>query len=242
MDFETSLQVLGVLSDVLTVPHTLDESLDRIAEMTGTLLETEQTVLLLRDEDRHELVVRTRVGIEASGLRVGHPLEVPERLMSILWRVRRLRQINWVDSGIEHIGFPILVVPLRVKGERIGMLITGRSLVATKGFDSVRRKLFVLVASFASVVIENAKVYDYLRQRFAHKSQELIEENRRDAAARDETEQLMISSLRNPNKVVRLLAESFYKELTRAGFGPGHVTTAAAHLLECITRGEFTGC
>lgn len=48
----------------------------------------------------------------------------------------------------------------------------------------------------------------------------------------------MISSLNNPNKVVRLLAESFYKELTRAGFSPGHITTAAAHILECITRNE----
>jgi len=240
MDSETSLQVLSVLSDVLTVPYTLDESLDRITSMTGALLETEQTVLLLRDEERRELVVRKRVGIDAPGIRVGHPLDVPERLKSILLRARSLRRINWVDSGIEAIGFPILVVPLKVKGERIGMLITGKSAGAEPGFSPVRRRLFVLVASFASVVIENAKVYDYLRQRFAHKSQELIEENRRDAATRDEAQQLMISSLRNPNKVVRLLAETFYRELARAGFGPGHVTTAAAHLLECITRGEYS--
>ena len=31
-------------------------------------------------------------------------------------------------------------------------------------------------------------------------------------------------------------AESFYRELTKAGFNSGHVTIAAAHLLDCIVR------
>ena len=236
MDFDTSLRALSVLSDALTVPRTLNESLERIAEMTGNLMETEQTVLLLRDEGRRELVVRTRVGIHSRRIRAGHPLDVPERLKNILWRVRSLRQINWVDSGIEDIGFPILVVPLRIRGERVGVLITGKARGDATGFNEIQRRLCVLVASFASLVIENAKVYDYLRQQFAQRSEELIQANRQEAASGDETERLMISSVTDPDKVVRLLAESFYKELARAGFGPGHITIAAAQILDCITR------
>lgn len=238
MDFEASLRVLTVLSDALTVPHTLDEGLARITEMTCVLMDTQQTVLLLRDEERHELIVRNRVGIEAPGIRVGYPLVVPVRLKHILWRVRTMHHIRWVDSGIEHIGFPIIVVPLRVRGERVGVLITGKSRLGGNGFDTIQRRLFGLVANFASLVIENAKVYEYLRQQFAQRSQELAEAHRRDTPDGDPAEELMIASLRNPHKVVRLLAESFYKELNRAGFGAGHITTATAHILDCITREE----
>ena len=238
MDFETSLEVLRILSGALTVPHSLDDGLKHIARMTGELMATEQTVLLLRDEDRHELIVRTSVGINGPNIRVGHPLVVPERLKQVLWRVRSLHQINWIEAGIPDIGFPILVVPICDKGERIGLILTGKSRAGTPGFDTIHRKLFGLIAPFAALMIENGKVYDYLRQTFAQHSQELIEANRRDAGRRDQAEQLMISSLNNPNKVVRLLAESFYKELARAGFSPGHITTAAAHILECITRSE----
>ncbi len=241
MDFETSLQVLSILCDALTVPQSLDEGLARITDMTCVLMDTEQTALLLRDEERQELIVRTRVGIDAPGIRVGHPLAVPKRLKRILWRTRNLHQINWVDSGIKLIGFPILVVPIKVQGDCIGMICTGKSKTGARGFDRVQRRLFMLVASFASLVIENAKVYDYLRQQFAQRSRELTEANRRDAAGGDEAKQLMITSLKNPHRVARLLAESFHRELVRAGFGPAHVTTAAAQILECITRGELTG-
>jgi len=241
MEFETSLRVLTMLCDTLSTPQSLNASLDRITQMTCVLMETRQTVILLRDEERQELIVRTCAGILSDGVRVGFPLKVEARLKRILWRMRGTRQIGSIEAGIEGIGFPILVTPLRVKGECIGLLITGQSNPGKVTFDEIRRRLFMLIASFASLVIENAKVYDYLRQQFAQRSKELIEANRLDSGLKgDETEHLMVSSLINPNKVVRLLAVSFYKELARAGFGPSHVTTAAAEILDCVTRQEIT--
>jgi len=238
MDLATSLEILRILSAALTVPRSLDESLQHVARMTGELMATGQTVLLMRDEDRQELIVRTCVGISSPNVRVGHPLVVPPRLKGILWRVRSLHQINWIEAGIEAIGFPIVVVPLCIRGERVGLLITGKPRTPTRRFDLIQCRLFGLIAPLAALLIENGKVYDYLRQNFAQHSQELVEANRKEARGRDQAQQLMISSLNNPNKVVRLLAESFYKELARAGFSPGHITTAAAHILECITRSE----
>ena len=161
---------------------------------------------------------------------------VPDRLKRILWKTRFTHQINWIEAGIEHIGFPILVTPISVRGTRVGLFITGKGRTG-EPYDTIRQRLHALIATFASLVIENAKIYDYLRQRFAEHSHDLVLENRREAhGARDEAEQLMVSSLTNPDKVVRLLAESFYKELSRAGFSVGNITMAAAHILECITR------
>lgn len=237
MDIETGLNVLSVTTDALTTPCSLDEALSRITAMTGTILGTAQTAILLRDEGAEEFVVRACRGVDDKRVRVGHTVPLPERLKRILWRARSARQIGWVETGIQDLGFPMMFVPLRVKGERIGLLLTGVPEDRSRTrFTPAERRLLVLVASVSSLVLENAKVYDYLRQRFAQQAHDLIEANRREANGRNEEERLMISSISNPTKVVRLLASSFYKELVRAGFSPGHITTAAAEILDCITR------
>ena len=223
-DFENSLDVLKILSEALTVPRSLDDGLDQITSMTRKLMGTDQAGFLFRDEGTHNLILRSAVGIEGDKLRVGFPVDLPARLHSILWRLRSLHQINWVDSGIEGLRFPMIVMPVTVKGERIGLLVaSGAKSESNKPYDPIRRRLFSLIGSFASLVIENSKVYDYLRQHFAIKSQEFLKN-------------LRVLSLNNPTKVVRLLAESFYKELVRAGFNAGHITIAAAQILDCLTR------
>lgn len=236
MDIHTSLKVLSLTTDALTTPCSLNEALDRITHMTGEIMATKQTAILLRDETRHQFIVKSCEGFPHERGRVGHPLSIPDRLLEILWRIRIIRQIGGIETGITGLGFPLLVVPLRVKGDRIGLLVTAQPVERIARFDDVKRQLFVTVASLASLAIENAKAYDYLRQHFAQNSRELMEENRRQANGRDETHQLMVSSLNNPAAVVKLLAQSFYKELNLAGFSPDHITTAAAEILGCITR------
>ena len=104
----------------------------------------------------------------------------------------------------------------------------------------MRRKLFNLITPFASLVIENSKIYDYLRQSVVLNSKELRQSVIADAGdKRNETEQLMINSLKNPVKVVNKLAETFYMQLAETGFTAGHITSAAAHILDCITKSEI---
>ena len=239
-DFENSLDVLKILSEALTVPRSLDDGLDQITSMTRKLMGTDQAGFLFRDEGTHNLILRSAVGIEGDKLRVGFPVDLPARLHSILWRLRSLHQINWVDSGIEGLRFPMIVMPVTVKGERIGLLVaSGAKSESNKPYDPIRRRLFSLIGSFASLVIENSKVYDYLRQHFAIKSQEFQAANcaaGKNISEDERLKNLMVLSLNNPTKVVRLLAESFYKEMVRAGFNAGHITIAAAQILDCLTR------
>ncbi len=242
-DFDTNLDILNLLTDALTSPLTIDEALNRITAITCRLMDTEQAVFLFREEERRELVVRSVVGVDSPNVRAGHALVVPPRLHSILWQQRTLHQINWIYSGIDDIMFPIISVPVLVKGARIGLLLAGgaRDKNAAKPYDQARRKIFTLLSRFASLVIENSKVYDYLRQHFAATSRELREQNKLEAESRSrgEAEQLMVTSIKNPSKVVRLLTESFFKELAHAGFTAGHVATAAAHLLQLVTESDI---
>lgn len=238
-DLENSLGVLKLLSEALTLPRSLDEGLQHITKMTCELMETEQAVFLFRDEERRELIVKSAVGIQGRNIRVGHYLVVPERLKSILWRLQNMHQLNWVDSGIDDIGFPIIVAPITVKGVRVGLLATGAAKdTSLRPYDSVRQRLFALIAPFASLVIENAKVYDLLKQHFAINSQELRKLSEQQNEGRDPAEQFTVNSINNPGKVAKILAESFYKELKRSGFHPTHIAGAAAQLLECIVKDD----
>jgi len=236
-DLENSLGVLKLLSEALTVPRSLDEGLEHITRMTCELMETGQAVFLFRDEERKEFIVKAAVGIEGKNIKDGNFLVLPERLKSILWRLRNMHQLNWVDSGIENIGFPIIVAPILVKGIRVGLLVTGAARdPSVRPFDSVRQKLFALISPFASLVIENAKVYDLLKQHFAVNSPELRELNSEESKECNMAEQFTVNSIKNPTKVVKILAESFYKELKRTGFQNGHIATAASQLLDCIVK------
>lgn len=236
-ELENSLGVLRLLSEALTAPRSLDEGLDYITRMTCQLMEAGQAVFLFRDEERKELIVRSVVGIQSKNINQGNTLFVPERLKNILWRLRNIHQINWVDSGIEDIGFPIIVAPICVKGMRVGLLATGAAKdPSPRPFSPVRQDIFSLIASFASLVIENAKVYDLLKQHFAVNSPELKKLSQQEAKDRNPAEQFAINSINNPGKVVRILAQSFYNELKRAGFQQGHIASAASQLLECIVK------
>ncbi|MBP1582554.1 MAG: hypothetical protein J6866_01230 [Victivallales bacterium] len=237
-EFEANLDVLEILTEALTNPRTLADGLEQITSMTCRLMDTTQAAFLLIDEEHHQFIVQAAVGLQSPYVRNGLPLlNVPERLLNILWRLQNLHQINWVDSGIEGIIFPIIAMPIRFKGKRIGHLLTGgaRDTNATK--NPARRKLFSLLAPFASLVIENAKATDLLTHRLAMHSQELLADASKESAdASKATEQLIVNSLQNPEKVVRLLAESFHRELTQAGFSPENIAVAAAKLIDCITN------
>ena len=86
-DFENSLDVLKILSEALTVPRSLDDGLDQITNMTRKLLDTEQAGFLFRDEDTHNLILRSAVGIE--GDKREWVFQIPARRS--IWRRSSIR-------------------------------------------------------------------------------------------------------------------------------------------------------
>lgn len=236
MDSTTTLTVPDLLCGALTTQITETEALARIATMTRELLGTRQLVILLRAEDRAELIVKTCAGIDAPGVRPGNPLAVPPRIKAILWKVRFVHRIGSLSTGIEGIEFPIAAAPLRVKGESVGVLVVGGLTQSEDGFSPIQRRVLGLVAALASLILEKAKVYDYLHQQFAQRSQEIMDANRNVGSGEIDASRLVVTSLKDPAKVARMLAVSFYNELARAGFSPNDIVTAAAELLACISR------
>lgn len=237
-DLEANLDVLEVLSTALVIPQSLEEGLNQVVRMTCRLMATEQAVFLQLDEEHNCFIVRAVAGIDAPAVRLGNPLQVPERLQNILMKLQHQHAINWVDSGIEGLIFPIIAMPIHFKGKRLGHLLTGGSHDLPKTKEPARRKMLSLLSPFISLVIENAKANDLLSQRFAMYSRELMDQMQKEADVTDGrvSETLMVNSVNNPLKVVRLLAESFHRQLTQAGFTPGQITVAAAHIVSCVNK------
>lgn len=238
LDSSEQMNILEFLADALSVPHSLNDGLDQIMKLTCRLMETEQAAFLQIDQEKQAFTVMASTGINTDNFKIGQVLNLPERLHNILWRQQNIHQINWIESNIENIVFPIIVMPIYFKGKRIGHLITGASRDAAKTNDPIRRKMFSLLGPFASLIIENAKATDLLSQHFAANSTELLESvgAKKKTQETAVTEKLMYDAVSNPNKVVRLLAESFYRELSAAGFNSANIAVAASQLLECIVR------
>lgn len=244
-----TLGVLGDIVDAFTSPHTLNEGLQLIVDLTCKLLDTTQAAVLLLDEGRQLFVVQAAKGLEAANVRVGFPLVVPERLQKILLKLQNIHSINWVDSGLDGVSFPIISIPLFYKGNRIGLLFAGGARYTEIANEPVRRQLFALLAPFASLILENGRATDMLRHRFVSNARHHMEAVLAETKATTEapgkpaatepaqtaaTEQLLATSISNPSKVVRMLTESYYQELVAAGFDDSQITVAATHLIDCI--------
>jgi GAF domain-containing protein len=227
---KSSLSALTTIADTLTDPHDLENALNMITTVTCELMNTGQAGILLRDNENHQLIVKAVKSASRTGVKQGKPLKVPPRLHGILWKVKTTHRINDIESGVQGLKFPILCTPLKIKGEVIGLLITGDPTDDGKAFGPNQRKLYKVLATFASLAIERAKAYDYLHNQFAQRAHDMLKESEGAEDAQD----LMIASVTNPDKVIRLLASSFYKELDRAGFESTHITIAASQILDCM--------
>ena len=234
---ERSIDVLMLLNKAMMETSTVDEGLQKIVNLTCKLMDTTQAALLWLDEEKETFIVRAPVGLEGTPLKDNEPLVLPSRLMNILFQLRSMHQINYIESGIPNLKFPIIAMPIYFKGNRIGHLITGGARDLNHAKDPLRRKLFSLLGPFISLIVENTKASELLEQHFALNAPEILANAKMGTTDNAKAaEQLLVNSVRNPGKVVKLLAESFYKQLTKAGFGPGHITMAASKLLECIVH------
>lgn len=234
---ERSIDVLVLLNEAIKETSSVDEGLYKIVDLTCRLMGTTQAALLLLDEEKELFIVRAPVGMEKTPLKDGEPLILPDRLQNILFQLRSIHQINYIESGIKGLAFPIIAMPIYFKGNRIGHLITGGAKDPGQAKDPLRRKLFSLLGPFVSLIVENTKASELLEQHFAMNATELLDSARDGSKDNAKAAQkLLVTSVRNPSKVVRLLTESFYKQLVKAGFNTGHITTAASTLLECIVK------
>jgi len=107
----------------------------------------------------------------------------------------------------------LMSAPIRIDGRTVGVVnVTGAD------FSEAELGLFEMIALFIGKSVQVIQLQGLLASRFAQLA--LVREGMPGPAA-----------YQNPDDLARILARSFFKEMTKAGFEPGQIVSAATELI-----------
>lgn len=124
------------------------------------------------------------------------------------------------------VGNSLISAPVRVEGRVVGV-INAANGAGAPAFDETALALLETSALFLGQALQLRQLRHLLGSRFAQQAM-LGEEAGEDNAAR--------LAYRNPDEVARILARSFFREMTHAGFGSAQVVAAASELIGQLNR------
>jgi signal transduction protein with GAF and PtsI domain len=107
----------------------------------------------------------------------------------------------------------LMSAPVRIDGRTVGVLNATGAV-----FSEAELALFEVMALFIGKAVQVGQLQGLLASRFAQLA--LVREGELSAVA-----------YQNPDDLARILARSFFKEMTRAGFEPGQIVSAATELI-----------
>lgn len=223
------------LQDVqaLLASGTLDDNLARHAELARRLVgATSCSVMLLNSEAPDDLRMRLCASAgdmpaEASDALVGSGEGICGRVLAS-GRALLVEDIDRSEFAAlarrRRAAVPALMsAPVRIDGRVVGVLnVTGAA------FNENELQLLEVTALFIGKSVQVIQLQRLLASRFAQMA--LVREAH-ERAAHDGGSFAADTTYQNPEEVARILARSFYKEMTRAGFGPGQIVSAATELI-----------
>ena len=116
----------------------------------------------------------------------------------------------------------LLCSPVLINGRIVGVLNISAHRDG-RAFNSDDRRLLEVVALFVGRTIQAVQLQNILNSRFAQLA--LVE------AAEKDIGRALASTLPNPDQVARIVAKSFFKEMSRAGFGSRQIINAASEII-----------
>lgn len=233
------LQLLGV-SNLLEEQTDLEQGLREVASLTAQMLDAQRCSIMLlsesptQDNDGYHLRVSTHYGnlpqsayqqitslnegIAGYVAATGTPLLIEDITQSQF--VEAARYLNEANKSL--ISAPIPFGEQTIGVINVSIPLNGKSF---KEQDLETLKLFAL---FIGKSIHIAQMQAILRSRFVER-----------AVVRELAEipsESGIALAPNPTKLAKIVAKSFYKELTKAGFGANQIIEIATEVLDLLQK------
>jgi GAF domain-containing protein len=124
-------------------------------------------------------------------------------------------------------GPSLICAPIRIDGKIVGVInASGASGQPALGETALR--LLEVTALFIGKSIQVQQLQHLLDSRFAQMA--LLQE------AQQRVGESVRLAYRHPEDVAKILARSFFREMTRAGFAPGQIVSAASELIEQLKQ------
>ncbi len=211
---------------------TLDENLQQLAGTTSLMLSAENCSIMLIESDSEtgaRLVVCACAGpMPAAAYReapgphqgvAGHVMATGKPL-----RVDDITRSSFADCA-RRVADPrrsLMCAPIRIHSEMLGVInVSGRK--ASGPFQEHELQLLEVIALFIGKSIQVSQLQAMLDSRFAQMA--VVQE------AAKGLNQSLAAGLPNPDQVAKIMAKSFYKEMTRAGFGSRQIINAASEII-----------
>jgi L-methionine (R)-S-oxide reductase len=219
---------------------TLEESLNQQAAMTASLAGAAScSIMLLNSGEgpdmrmsmaaRHgelpDEALRASIGlgegIAGTVLATGVALLVPDIGKS---------RFALLARGRNGAGASLMCAPIRIDGKIIGV-INAAGAAGQPAFNETGLRLLEVAALFIGKSIQVQQLQRLLDSRFAQMA--LLQEAQE---AKERVGESVRLAYRNPEDVAKILARSFFREMTKAGFASGQIVSAATELIDQLNQ------
>jgi len=230
-DHENSLIKLQDLSTCLE-EGSFDDNMRQLAAISAKVLNAENcSLMLLSDDDMGSVCMRVCGScgpLPAAAYRESaHPGEGIAGRVVATGEALLVEDIDRSEFALsarraDDPAKSLLCSPIGVDGRTIGVINISGHLDGRR-FNRHDLNLLEVVALFVGKAIQVVQLQNVLKSRFAQLA--LMQFAERDIAS------ALAGAVQNPDQVARILAKSFYKEMTRAGFGSSQIINAASEIV-----------
>lgn len=231
-DRVNSLIKLHDVASFLDEGSSFDENMQQLAVISARVLDAENcSLMLLTEEDGEDVCLR--VCGSCGPLPAAAYKEATHAGEGISGRVVATGKSLLIED-IDHSEFAewarraddprksLLSSPIAINGRIIGVInISGH--LRERSFRKKDLELLEVVALFVGKAIQVVQLQNVLKSRFAQLA--LMQFAEKDIGS------ALAGAVQNPDQVARILAKSFFKEMTRAGFGSSQIINAASEIV-----------
>lgn len=222
---------------------TLEENLQQLAELSANILNAENSsIMLLNDGENYDLKLRVCACFgflpaeaykQSTGKNDGIAGYVLATGKSVL-----IEDIN--NSGFANQARrgndprkSLISSPISINKRIVGVVNICNHL-RNSTFTQQDLSTLEIIALFIGKSIQAVQLQNILNSRFAQLA--LVNEMENNAKLAFTTETIA-STIHNNDKIAKILAKSFYKEMTRAGLSPGQIISAASEIIAQLNKG-----
>ena len=225
------------LAAFLEQQKSLDDCLHELTDSMATILEVENCSIMLFRRDDEDGEFRLRLRAVHGGLLPDLHMEAVEINVGIVGRVAAsgeplliedilCSEFSSPDCFPNSTGNSFISVPILVSGKVVGVInvsdpVDGRTLTRSD------MELTTLLALLVGRSLHVSQLQNLLSSRYAQIA--LLKESH------EPTTRNLITGRGNTEQLVKLFAKTFYREMTKAGFGRDHIIEAATEIISLLS-------
>ncbi len=168
LDYKDKLELLLDLGKVLSKEHNLDELLTVLTDITIKILNADRCSIFILDKEKNELWSRVAQGVNEKiivpiGKGIAGYTAYSQEIQIVVDAYNDIRFFKEVDKKTGYKTENILTVPMiNSKDETLGVF---QVLNKKNGFfDNYDAEMLILLADYATSILENAILYDSLKE------------------------------------------------------------------------------